>query len=332
MKKEIIKRIIVLIIAVAVSAYIWHVNRNIFHNIFRRALILSITTFIIVYIPFELYFSIKTIWYNRWSKIELDKIHVEKIHISIEQNKKHGYLVANILRSKGEEKQRNKNTLILISHGYSDVKESLQYLYYPLVLQGYVVLSYDARGSGESEKLGNKNEFLARLEDYQKIIKWVKNHNEYQNLNIYTIGFSIGALIAVCAAFNDERIKKIIAISLISKYRENVLHQNPIVLLSYFFKGIKLFPSQEENERLSPYLIFKKHKQNSSNESWKDVAHKMYLVHSKNDNVIKYKNFQENQSILKLPSQNLLIFEKGGHTLKKNEVALVGGILEFLKR
>ena len=330
MIKDWIKRLIIIALGLIVSIYIWHVNRNIFHNIYRRCLLLSITTFLIIIVPFEIYFSVRTIWYERWSNIKLNKLETIKIKIAIEKDSRYGDITANLIRSRNKQLIDSKNTVIIVSHGYSDTKETLQYLYLPLTLQGYTILAYDARGSGESRKLGKRNQFLKRIEDYKKILDWIQNKEELNNFEVCSIGFSIGALIAVAAAFTNEKVKKIITISLISRYKKNVLRANPLILLSYLIKGIKLLPTQEEIEKLSPYLMFKNYKKNVSEEKWNQITKRIYLIHSKNDSVIKFSNFQENQSILELPPNNTLIFKKGGHTMKKNELALVGGIMQFL--
>ncbi|TFG01081.1 MAG: alpha/beta fold hydrolase [Promethearchaeota archaeon] len=327
-----IKRLIVSIIGITVSAFIWHINRNIFGNIIRTCLILSTTTFLLVYVPFEIYFSIRTIWYDRWENISSDKLKTISVKIPINNQQKFGYIVANLVKPSMEIKSELKNKIIIISHGYSDTKETLQYLYYPLALQGYTILSYDSRGSGGSKKLGKRNQFLKRIEDYRKIIDWIQNDEELKKFEIFSIGFSMGAVIAISAGFTDPRIKKIIAISCISRYKQNVLRFNPIILIGYILRGIPLFPNEIQNKKLSPYFIFKRNKSTCSENEFKKLTNKIYLIHSKNDSVIKFRNFQENKSILDLSGNHQLIFKRGGHTMKKNELAIVGGILFFINQ
>ena len=325
-----LKRVLLSLIAITVSAFIWHINRNIFGNVIRTCLILSTTTFLLIYVPFEIYFSIRTIWYDRWENLSSNKIKTIKVQIPINEEHKHGSLVAKLIKPKIETGIECKDTIIIVSHGYSDTKETLQYLYLPLALQGYTILTYDSRGSGESKKLGKRNDFLRRISDYKKIIDWVKNNEQLKDLDICSIGFSMGAIIAISAGFSDPRIKKIIAISCISRYKKNILRFNPLILIGYLLRGIPLFPSRKLNKELSPYLIFQKYKSEYSEIKFKKQAKRIFLIHSKNDTVIKFKNLQENRSILELPQENQLIFKRGGHTMKKNELALVGEILRFL--
>ncbi|MEJ2251623.1 MAG: hypothetical protein P8Y97_18450, partial [Candidatus Lokiarchaeota archaeon] len=63
------KRYIIGIISYTVSIFIWRINES-FGNVFRTNLILSITTFLLIYVPFEIYFSFRDIWFERWESID----------------------------------------------------------------------------------------------------------------------------------------------------------------------------------------------------------------------------------------------------------------------
>ena len=191
------------------------------------------------------------LWYDRWLGLSLKDLKEKEIAINVSD----GFLAATIVSHKNKEKIRTKNSLIILCHGFSDTKESLQYYYYPLAIQGYIILVYDARGTGKSKKTGKRGDFLKRIEDLNYIINWVKSSEEYSTLGIICIGFSIGALTILCAGFQNKDIKKIIAISSMSFYKKNLPKYNLVVILSYLMKGVKLFPSEEEMVKLSPYLI-----------------------------------------------------------------------------
>jgi esterase/lipase len=241
-----------------------------------------------------------------------------------------GFLSANLVKNREQIKIDSKNAIIIICHGFSDTKEKLQYLYFPLAYQGYIILAYDARGTGESKKTGKRSDFLKRVEDFKKIIEWVKNHEEFSNKRIFCVGFSIGAITVLSGGILDKDIKKIIAISSISHYKQNIPKYNPVVMLSYFFKGVKLFPTREENAQLSPYLLIRNVKKQLTLDEWNETSNKVMLIHCKNDRVIKFNNLKDNRQILESPEKNILILKKGGHSQKKNECVLVGAILNFI--
>ncbi|MFX0022381.1 MAG: alpha/beta hydrolase [Candidatus Hermodarchaeota archaeon] len=331
MLSSILKRIILIIIDILISWYIWEVNVSFgnpcYTSAFSKCFTLSVTTFLIIYVPFEIYWSFRDLWFDRWKNITLKDLNVSKISIEVSE----GSLSANLIRNRDESKIAMKNSIIIICHGFSDTKETLQYLYLPFAYQGYVVLAYDARGTGKSKKTGKRSDFLKRIEDLRYIIEWVKYHEEFSNKKIYCIGFSIGAITVLSAGSINREIDKIIAISSISHYKQNIHKYNPVILLSYIIKGVKLFPSIEENIQLSPYLSLKKLKDELSLEDWNLFSKKIMLIHCKNDRIIKFKNFKENRLILESPKKNLVILKKGGHSQKKNECILVGACLNFLK-
>ncbi|MFX1353507.1 MAG: alpha/beta hydrolase family protein, partial [Promethearchaeota archaeon] len=199
----------------------------------------------------------------------------------------------------------------------------------PLVLQGFTILAYDSRGTGESKKAGRRNQFLKRVKDFKEVINWVKNNEDLKNKKIFSVGFSIGALTVLCGGFPDNNIEKIVAVSSISNYKKNLPKFNPIVLIRYFFKGVKLFVSKNENELLSPFFVINKLKHSLPNEEWDKLSNRVLLIHCRNDKIIKFRNFEEISNLLNLREENKLILKKGGHSNKKNELILISASLKF---
>ncbi|MFX1497445.1 MAG: alpha/beta hydrolase [Promethearchaeota archaeon] len=326
-----LKRLFIIYFAIIISALIWNINRNIFGNPIWPCIILSTTTFLIIYTPFEIYFSFKDIWLDRWSKIKLKELSLKKIRINIKkgQKEKTKAIRAVIVTPKDESAIKPKDIIIIVCHGFSDTKETLQFYYLPLALQGFTILAYDSRGTGESKKVGKRSQFLMRIDDFKAIANWIKNNDDFKNKKIYSAGFSIGALTILCGGFPDKNIEKIVAVSSISNYKKNLPRFNPILLIRYFFKGVKLIVKNDENERLSPYIIINNLKKSLPEEEWKKLSDRVLLIHSRNDRIIKLKNFEELSKILNLREENRLILKRGGHTNKKNELILVSLTLKF---
>jgi len=324
------KRVILIFFDILFSAYIWNVNAS-WGNAFYTCLVLSTTTFLIIYTPFEIYWSFRDIYFDRWIPIKYNHLKTSKIKIKVEQSKKgHNKYLGGLLISFGENnKDRSKDTIVIICHGFSDKKETLEYYYLPLAYQGYTILAYDARGTGESKKVGKRSQFIKRIDDFKKIVSWIENNNELKSYKIYAVGFSIGAITVLCGGFSSEKIKKIIAISSMSYYKQNLPKYNLIVMLSYLIKGVKLFPNKKENEELSPYIVIEQFKSLISDEEWEYYSRRVFLIHAINDRIIKFKNFKENVTLLDITENNTLILKKGGHTQKKNELLLVAASLDF---
>lgn len=235
-----------------------------------------------------------------------------------------------LIKSNNLKRVTELNSLIIIAQGFSDTKESLQRFYIPFVRLGFLILIYDARGMGASKKVGSKGDFSSRSNDFKTIVNWIKGEPDLNEKKLFSIGFSIGALTVLCGGLSDERIEKIIAISAISNYRKNLPKYNVIAMLSYLIKGVRLFPSKRVNEKISPIFHIVKLKNESPKERWDKMSKRVFLVHSRNDKIIKIKNFIENRDALNLPDENQLILKKGGHNLKKDELILQGALLKFL--
>lgn len=329
-----LKRLLLIYVDLLISMLIWNVNQNIFGNPLHICLILSTTTFLIIFTPFEIYWNFRDFWFDRWTSIYPKDLIISKLKIPIDHShqKKYGYLSALLIYSRNNELTQSKNSIVVICHGFSDSKETLQNYYYPLAYHGHIVISYDARGTGGSKKIGRRGQFLRRIEDYKEVIYWIKSNKDFRNKHISSIGFSIGAITVLCGGFQNRIIEKIIAISAISIYKKNLPRYNPLLLINYLIKGVKLFPDNAQNRKLSPYLIFKDLYGKINKEEWKQLASRIMLIHTKNDHIIKFKNFEENCSILNLPMKNKVILDRGGHTHKKNELILVGHSLDFLNR
>jgi len=315
----------VIIIAFLVSAFIWQVNAS-WGNTLPVLVIASTLVFLTVFAPFEIYFAFRDIWFERWNSLYLKDLEISKIKIMVDG----GFLFANLIKAKDENVVKLKNAIIVISHGFSDTKEKLQYLYFPLAYQGYVILTYDARGIGESKTLGHRADFIKRIDDFNQIVQWVEVNNSLNKLRIYAIGISIGAITVLCGGFPNTVVEKIVAISAMSHYKKNLTSANKLVKLSYHLKGVDLSPDEEINLKLSPYFVFEKSKKDLSDSEWKKLSGKVMLIHAKNDRIIPFINFEENHSILDLDEDNILVLKKGGHMQKRNEVSIVGAVLRFL--
>jgi len=326
------KRVILIFFDLLFSAYIWDVNAS-WGNPFYTCFLLSTTTFLIIYTPFEIYWSFRDIYFDRWIPIKHNNLKISNIKIKVDQSKKgkSEYLRGLLISFDENNKDRLNDTVVIVSHGFSDKKETLEYYYLPLAYQGYTILIYDARGTGESKKVGKRNQFIKRIDDFKKIVSWIENNNELKSYKIYSVGFSIGAITVLCGGFSNGNIKKIIAVSSMSNYKQNLPKHNLIVMLSYLMKGVKLFPNGKENERLSPNIVIEQFKSLISAEEWDYYSRRVFLIHARNDGIIKFKNFEENVALLGIAEKNTLILKKGGHTQKKNELLLVASSLDFFK-
>ncbi|MHA1804180.1 MAG: alpha/beta hydrolase family protein [Promethearchaeota archaeon] len=324
------KRFVLIAFDLIFSAFIWYVNAS-WGNDFKTCLILSFTTFLIVYFPFEIYWNCKDLWHDRWPLLKIDSLEVSPIKIPVEGPRK-AWLIGELIRSKNEQKRISRNSIIIVNQGFSDTKESLQYLYYPLALHGYQILIHDPRGLGKSKKVGKKTDHVQRIQDFDFILQWVMNQDFLKNSNIYCIGVSHGTLPALIKAFPNEKIKKIVVISSVANFRKTFQRLNPILKLRYYIRGNILKIRKEQNLELSPVLKLKIYKKQVKPQEWKKLVERLLLIHAKNDKITKFFNFEELISFLDVPPSNQILFKKGGHLQKKNELLIVASIIEFFNR
>jgi pimeloyl-ACP methyl ester carboxylesterase len=120
---------------------------------------------------------------------------------------------------------------VVLIHGSTPVGRKLplyRIISKKLVENGYIVLTYDARGFGESDE--PKEIDVAESWNYASdAINAVSYLCSFKNVNksrIYVIGHSFGAQAAMSAGIADERIKKIVAIGPSRRVASRILDKN----------------------------------------------------------------------------------------------------------
>lgn len=176
---------------------------------------------------------------------------------------------------------------------------------------GYYVLSYDYRGHGENRKT-NRFDFIKTtpkiFSDIHEIINWVLKTQSIRILDdiIILFGRSYGGAIILTEGYKDQRVK--ILIALCARYDYNTV------------------PFEMPNEliiKISPrYFINKSYLNNE----------RILLAHCKDDNRIPFENILKIKQHLGLQDENVLIYDKGGHSFEGHREELFQSILQFLKK
>ncbi len=98
---------------------------------------------------------------------------------------------------------RKNAPVIIMCHGYSADKSSGRIFVEAarkLVKNGFVVLRFDPRGSGDSEGEFKDQTLTTQLEDLAIVIKYLKNGNDINYKKIGLIGWSWGGALAILCA------------------------------------------------------------------------------------------------------------------------------------
>jgi pimeloyl-ACP methyl ester carboxylesterase len=97
-----------------------------------------------------------------------------------------------------------------------------------LVDKGYIVLTYDARGFGESDDPKEIDDVKSwnYTSDAIHAVSYLCSFKNVNKSRIYVIGHSAGAEAAMYAGMRDERINKIVAIGPARRVKSRVLEKN----------------------------------------------------------------------------------------------------------
>lgn len=166
--------------------------------------------------------------------------------------------------------------IIIYAHGmWSSTKAYIQDIEF-LCKAGYMVLGFDYIGTDLSS--GKSIKGLSNgLKSLDYVIKYIKDN--YQNKDIYVIGHSWGAFNTINSTKYHKDIKKVVAMA-------------PFVSIAKVFKG--MLP--KKLRLLIPFIVlvefFKcgKYAMANSLKSLNKYKGKAYILHSKNDNTISYKD------------------------------------------
>jgi pimeloyl-ACP methyl ester carboxylesterase len=330
------KHLALSLIALPIVIFLYWINVN-WGNSVWRSFQLSFWSFWLIFLLFAFYWEIRDFWQNRW--VQADRTNISSLPLSIPVE--HGekiiaaeYLHNNLTTNLSTVELSKTKPLIIFSHGFSDDRIKSSFITIPLVLMNHDLVIYDARGAGKSRKVGNKNQFEKIITDLGEIIQYVHNQPQFSSRPIYLVGFSLGAMGSLIQGIQLPYVQKIIVIAGISDFRENFAF-SPMpfkaswwIWARYQFFGVQVNPSPKLNAELSPILHLQDKRDSFNNQTdWIHFTNRtIYLIHSKNDSIIKIQNFNENLKICELSNKNWFLTEHGGHMFRKSELALLGAI------
>jgi len=286
-------------------------------NVFAAVLLFSVNwIFALIFLALFIIHSIvivktffnSNLWhYSKW--IDTTNVDIEKVEIPSSQEGLN--LKAVIIRKKNSDRSK-KHIGILCAHGFNTSKEDMYFLSIPLAMNGYVVVCPDDRASGESKNKAFTNIGKGKFEDVEKIIDYLENLKDVDKNRLMMMGASLGGWLAITSGYDDERIKRLIAISTAHDLY-NTLKENK-TLIGRIFSSImtkalnndKGFQesglSLEEWNKLNVEKIFKY-------ESNIPDKERVYLAHIKNDALVNFQESIKMKKILDLPDENVLILE-----------------------
>ena len=165
---------------------------------------------------------------------QTDAINVIKEHVKFETDD--GYSISAII-GKPENIVEDLPGIILIHQGGSS-KEEWGSFFDKLVKQKYIVLAYDVRGHGGSDKVENIyalfNDPNSAPHDLYAAFEYLKDYDNVDADRIAIIGASIGANLA-CVGITKLNIKTAVSISAKTSAVENLNRSKDLILKSIFY-------------------------------------------------------------------------------------------------
>ncbi|MFX1573460.1 MAG: alpha/beta hydrolase family protein [Promethearchaeota archaeon] len=183
---------------------------------------------------------------------------------------------------------------------------------------GYYVLSYDYRGHGETQKETGPswNRMILHIFlDIHIVLKWlIENQSERLLENkIVLFGRSLGGAIILSHGYIDKRAKKLIALS--TRYDYETIRGRYKEVEEQEGKGIM--------RKISPKYFLRKDPSNNQ---------RILIAHCKDDDRVPFENLHHIKKQLGLKDENVIEFEKGGHTFSGHREEIIKYSLKFLQK
>ncbi|MCP4760790.1 MAG: alpha/beta hydrolase [archaeon] len=225
----------------------------------------------------------------------------------------------------------------IVLHGYNSGRGQLNFISFALTQLGISVISYDMRGHGESG--GDKNDILYIMRDLDFTLDYIQSNSEFDQSKVVVIGLSMGAILGLYQGYLDHRVKGVIAMAAASEYKNMIAENIKFLSKKWWWKlqqrigGLEVDPSNLQSRLVSPALVAFHRKSYFDNPVPWDIDNnkRVLLIHCSDDYVVEPDNFEKNIGAFKLNPENSLLLRKGGHSFFRQEIAVVGKIIGWLK-
>ncbi len=334
------KHIVVGVFAFTIGLVIYLINRDL-GNSFERAWPISAFLLGIAYLPFAIVWATKDTWRARWVAMERN---FPVFYSNNTPATQEGFSIAvdNAGPLRGHIFSPNfpptaiKGCIVLL-HGYSDTQVTMSYLVDFFLRGGYCVVTYDARGVGESRRAGRKNDFVSKTQvDLPRVVTCVQDHPLTRGLPVAVAGFSMGASAVLIDGTLDPRVQAVVGISGISDRNRNLPWTwNPFTAqfwlrVRFSFLGVPYRVSPEVNVQISPLLALTAARQKMTPDEWtRTVMNRLFLVHCTNDKTIRLDHFRANADAFAIPPTQAILLSRGGHTYLRAELLLASTLLRL---
>lgn len=257
------------------------------------------------------YLYLNSIWWAYHNWISTNVVDIEEIKVP--STMKGEMLKAVIIRPKNCDRTK-KHVGVLAHHGYTGKKEKMFRFAIPLAMNGCVVLCPDARGHGEStNKAFSMDDFKGIMSDITNEVDYLESLPEVDPNKLAMMGHSMGGIMTLSAGYQEDRLKKLIAISAPYNMLE-MFQTHKTVITRYIYKHVTGFLKKDKEFQESGETLEEWSKQISAHhvfdyETPIPNKDRVFLVHCKEDDLVLFGESEKSKEHLKLPDENVLFLD-----------------------
>jgi len=214
---------------------------------------------------------------------------------------------------------------IILCHGFTGNRIESHRLFVhaarEMCKNGFVVFRFDFRGSGESDGLFENMTISEEISDLKVAIDWLYNREEILKDKIGVIGLSLGGVIAILTASQDERIKAVCTWSTPADFKDPSLQFTAKSIFGE--RGIEKLIEKEyidlpSGDRIKRNFLIDAFNYDILKSIEKISPRPILIIHGTNDPLVPVSHAEKLFERAKNPKKKILI-ENADHTFNKWE-------------
>ncbi|MHA1684639.1 MAG: alpha/beta hydrolase family protein [Promethearchaeota archaeon] len=230
---------------------------------------------------------------------------------------------------------------VIMHHGYGSNYRRLLVYAYPLALNGFAVLLYNARGHGkimdiDERTAGDRTHLPVIMRDLKFIVDFIKNRDDLGAIGF--VGTSLGAIVGLTYGCGLPDVRCVVAMAGLHNFKKTAgrklvpFSSDWFMKKSFEWSGLEMKPTNLQDRIVSPEFYLDKEFGFFDHPVWtsESNAGKIRLIHAEDDCTIPFSNFKENITMLNLHPEHFLALKRGNHWFIRQEHLIIGQLIHWL--